>query len=73
MKSRIDFQTIKPHLVAIALFVIASSVSTLFRGEDVASRRYDAYAGAAQELKNLKQKQAVCPWTDRMFGGMPTF
>jgi hypothetical protein len=76
MKSRIDFQTIKPHLVAIVLFVIVSFgyFHPVLEGKMLRQGDMMAYAGAAQELKELKAETGeYALWTDRMFGGMPTF
>jgi hypothetical protein len=49
MKSRIDFQTIKPHLVAIVLFVIVSFgyFHPVLEGKMLRQGDMMAYAGAA--------------------------
>ncbi len=76
MKGRIDFKIIKPHLYAIFLFAIVSYgyFHPVLEGKMLKQGDMMAYAGASQEMKELKSETGeYALWTDRMFGGMPTF
>lgn len=72
----IKFKTLTPHLTAIALFVILSFgyFSPVLEGKMMRQGDMVNYAGASQEMKELRQQTGeYALWTDRMFGGMPTF
>lgn len=76
MKTKVNFHNIKPHLFAVILFAIVSFgyFNPVLEGKMLRQGDMMAYAGAVQELKELKaQTGEYALWTDRMFGGMPTF
>lgn len=65
-----------PHIVAVALFIIASYVyfSPLIEGKKLAQHDIAMYKGSAKELQDYKSttgKEAL--WTNSMFGGMPAY
>jgi hypothetical protein len=76
MKKKLNLETLKPHLIALVLFAIVSFgyFSPVLDGKMLRQGDMMAYAGAVQELKELQAETGeYALWTDRMFGGMPTF
>ncbi len=76
MKKFIDFQQIRPHLIALGIFIILSFAyfNPVLEGKMLRQGDMMAYAGMVQELKELEKNTGeYALWTDRMFGGMPTF
>jgi hypothetical protein len=76
MKKKLNLETLKPHLIALVLFAIVSFgyFSPVLDGKMLRQGDMMAYAGASQELKELKAETGeYALWSDRMFGGMPTF
>ncbi len=76
MTKKLNLEALKPHLIALVLFAIVSFgyFSPVLDGKMLRQGDMMAYAGAVQELKELKAETGeYALWTDRMFGGMPTF
>lgn len=67
---------ILPHIVAIALFIIASYsyFSPLIEGKKLAQHDIAMYKGSAKEVQDFKKATGEeSLWTNSMFGGMPSY
>ena len=70
------FKSILPHLVAIATFLILSSVyfSPLFDGYSLKQSDIRQFQGMSKEIVDHEFVNGVKPlWTNSMFGGMPSY
>lgn len=70
------FKSILPHLVAIAAFLILSSVyfSPLFDGYSLKQSDIRQFQGMSKEIVDHEFVNGVKPlWTNSMFGGMPSY
>ncbi|HON17918.1 MAG TPA: YfhO family protein [Salinivirgaceae bacterium] len=76
MKPFFDIHKIKPHLFALGIFLILSFgyFNPVLKGKMLRQGDMLAYAGSVQELKELQKSTGeYALWTDRLFGGMPTY
>ncbi|MDD4746127.1 MAG: YfhO family protein [Salinivirgaceae bacterium] len=76
MTKKFDYSALKPHLFALLLFAVISFgyFRPVLEGKMLRQGDMMAYAGMVQELKELEAETGeYALWTDRMFGGMPTF
>ncbi len=69
-------QRIFPHISAIVVFLLISSVyfSPQLQGKMISSSDVIQYSGMASEIKEYKERTGeLTLWTNSMFGGMPTY
>ncbi len=67
---------ILPHVVAIALFVVATMIYflPLFQGQGIAQHDIEQFKGSAKEVIDHRESFGEEPlWTNSMFGGMPAY
>jgi len=72
----ISFKKILPHLIVVALFVIAALAyfSPVLQGKTIFQSDIVQYQGMAKELKDYRKETGQeTYWTDAAFGGMPTY
>ncbi len=73
---KFDFKKLVPHLIAIVIFILISSIyffpqfsgKKLYQGDII---NHQAMAKEAQDY--FKKTGEVTAWTNSMFGGMPTY
>lgn len=73
---KIDWKKIAPYLVAlVAFFAFALTYcSPLLEGKVLQAGDVNTWAGASQEVREVKKATGHTSWwTNSMFGGMPTF
>lgn len=66
----------RPHLAAVGVFLLASVAyfSPVLQGKMLRQGDMQAYYGSVKELDDLRERTGeYALWTDRLFGGMPTF
>ena len=69
-------KSILPHLVAVAVFLVLSSVffSPLFDGYSLKQSDIRQFQGMSKEIVDYKFVHGELPlWTNSMFGGMPSY
>jgi len=70
------FKKVFPHVVAVVSFLIISYAyfPSLLEGKSIQQSDVTHYKGAAKEIKDYREKTGEeALWTNRMFGGMPSF
>lgn len=73
---KIQIDIIKPHLISIAIILALTIISLLplFQGKKMGGHDVMSHKGMSKEVRDFREatgEEAL--WTDRMFGGMPTF
>ena len=71
-----DFKKLLPHLIALVIFVLVSSVYFLpqFSGKKLYQSDIVNHQAMAKEAQDYYKKTGeVTLWTNSMFGGMPTY
>lgn len=70
------FQQVKPHLIAILIFLVVTLVyfSPLLQGKVLNQHDISQWAGMAKEIQDFRDKTGQeALWTNSMFGGMPAY
>lgn len=70
------FQTVKPHLIALAVFIVICCAYFLpqIQGETIMSNDLVSYKYMSNEAREFNNKTGeTTHWTNSMFGGMPTY
>ncbi|MDA9663560.1 YfhO family protein [bacterium] len=65
-----------PHLIAIGIFIILSSIyfSPVFEGKVLSAHDVDTWKGMSKEVQDFrKETGSEALWTKRMFSGMPAY
>ncbi|MEY4659513.1 MAG: hypothetical protein RJB36_1279, partial [Bacteroidota bacterium] len=73
---KLSFKSLFPHLVAIAAFILLSSIyfSPLFDGYSLKQSDIRQFQGMSKEIVDYNFVHGKNPlWTNAMFGGMPTY
>lgn len=76
MNARIDFKTLTPYLVAIALFYVITMVyfAPMLEGKRLIQPDIKNHSGMAKEIRDFRAEHGEEPyWTNSMFGGMPAY
>ncbi len=71
-----DFKKILPYLITILTFVVVSLVyfSPVLKGKELFQSDIAQFRGMAKEVQEFRAEYGEEPyWTDRAFGGMPTY
>ncbi len=71
------FQTNYPHLLAIVLFLLVTSIvfyPSVFEGKVLNQSDITQWKGMSHEIEEYREQTGKEPlWTNAMFGGMPSF
>ncbi|MFA6200177.1 MAG: hypothetical protein WC679_07240 [Bacteroidales bacterium] len=76
MKKENAFKKIIPHIIAIAIFVVISSIyfSPILKGLELRQSDMANYSGISKELVDYKTETGNgASWTNSLFGGMPSY
>jgi len=70
------FKIVIPHVFAVILFLVISYAyfPSLLEGDEIKQSDINQFKGMSKEIKDYREAKGEEPlWTNRMFGGMPSF
>ncbi|NNC82957.1 MAG: YfhO family protein [Flavobacteriales bacterium] len=72
----IDFKTLRPHLIALGVFIALSAAyfAPELQGKRLLQSDIVNFKGMSKEIKDYRENTGEEPyWTNSMFGGMPAY
>ncbi|MGD1844593.1 MAG: YfhO family protein [Salibacteraceae bacterium] len=74
--NNLNFKTLLPHLLALAVFLIVACAyfSPVLSGKSLQMGDMQKFKGMSKEIRDYEEKTGDKPlWTNQMFGGMPSY